>query len=292
MLESQVIQGRLISAAHIAAIGRLIEANPQWSRRRISEALAQQWDWRNGTGQLKDMAARTLLLKLHQRRLIRLPERRCAPPRRGPALSSEGLDWRLPERVEVGLEQLLPLHIHLVRPKQPDYPLFERYLFQHHYLGYGGPVGENLGYLIRSRTAEALGCVLFGAAAWKCAPRDQWIGWSAQQRAQGLPFIANNSRFLILPWVEVKSLASHILGQIARRIEADWQGRYGHPLHLLETFVQQDRFQGTAYQAANWIHVGRTTGRTRQDRHNRVEAPYKEIYLYPLTGHVRRQLCR
>jgi hypothetical protein len=140
-----------------------------------------------------------------------------------------------------------------------------------------------------------LACLLFGAAAWQCAPRDRWIGWSAGQRAQGLQFIANNSRFLILPWIRVRHLASHILSQIAGRIDADWQKRYHHRLCLLETFVQPDRFRGTAYQAANWTRVGQTTGRTRQNqrqRDNRVHAPYKDIYLYPLTSEVHRELGR
>ena len=292
MFESQVIQGRRITAADLAEIAGLLQAHPGWSRWRISQALAHQWDWRNAAGQLKDMAARTLLVKLQRRQWIQLPERRCNPPRRAPARTLELLDRLVPNALEVDLRRLLPLEIGLIGPKHPDYSLFQQYLVRHHYLSYGGPVGENLGYLVRSCGAEPLGCLLFGAAAWQCAPRDRWIGWSAAQRTQGLPFIANNSRFLILPWVHVKSLASHVLSQIARRIDADWQGRYGHPLHLLETFVQQDRFAGTCYRAANWIHVGRTTGRTRQDRHNRVNAPFKEIYLYPLTAHARRDLCR
>ena len=185
--------------------------------------------------------------------------------------------------------------IQVVGPKLPDYQLFRRYLAQHHYLSYGGPIGENLGYLIRSCAGVELACLLFGAAAWQCAGRDQWIGWSTEQRAAGLQFIANNSRFLILPWVRVEHLASHILAQIARRIAADWQKRYHHAIHLLETFVQPDRFRGTCYQAANWIRVGQTTGRTRQSRRQRdnlVHAPRKDIYLYPLVSDVRRELCR
>jgi len=149
--------------------------------------------------------------------------------------------------------------------------------------------------LIKSCAGVELACLLFGAAAWQCAGRDQWIGWSAEQRAAGLQFIANNSRFLILPWVRVEHLASHILAQIARRISADWQKRYHHALHLLETFVQPDRFRGTCYQAANWIRVGQTTGRTRQSRRQRdnlVHAPRKDIYLYPLVSDVRRELGR
>ena len=140
-----------------------------------------------------------------------------------------------------------------------------------------------------------LACLLFGAAAWQCAPRDRWIGWSAEQRTQGLPLIANNSRFLILPWVNVPQLASHVLSQIALRIEADWQRRYHHPVYLLESFVQQDRFHGTCYQAANWVQVGQTTGRTRQNhrhRDNAVHAPVKDIYLYALSSDGRSRLCR
>jgi hypothetical protein len=292
VVETQVIQGRPISAADITEIRGLIEAHPQWSRRRISEVLAQRWDWRNAAGQLKDMAARTLMLKLHQRQLIGLPERRRSPSRRGSVFTADLFDALPAEPLEVELSQLLPLQVHLLAPKHPDYYLFARYLLQHHYLRYRGPVGENLAYLVRSHSGQALACVLFGAAAWHCAPRDRWIGWSDPQRAKGLAGVANNSRFLILPWVKVRHLASSILAQISRRIGADWQSRYGHRVYLLETFVQQDRFRGTCYQAANWIHVGRTTGRTRQDRHNRVNAPFKEIYLYPLTRDVPRQLCQ
>jgi hypothetical protein len=192
------------------------------------------------------------------------------------------------------LSALRPLQIRVVYPKQPDYPLFGKYLAQYHYLSYGGPVGQNLGYLIRSHAGEDLACLLFGAAAWQCAPRDRWIGWSAEQRAQGLQFIANNQRFLILPWVRVPHLANHIVSQIAQRIDADWQSRYYHPLYLLESFVQQDRFGGACYQAAHWIHVGQTTGRTRQSRRhrdNQVHAPVKDIYLYPLGCDGRRHLC-
>ena len=295
MQEPETIQGRRISGVEIAEIQELIAKNPQWSRRRVSEALARRWQWYAASGQLKDMAARTLLLKLHERGLIVLPERRRAPVRRGLDPGPELFDWPLPERVEASLSSLRPLQIEVVRPKDPDHRLFQRYLRQPHYLGHRGPVGENLGYLIRSRAGVDLACLLFGAAAWQCAGRDQWIGWSAQQRAQGLAFIANNSRFLILPWMVVPRLASHLLAQIARRINGDWQRRYGHPIHLLETFVQQDRFRGTCYQSANWIPVGQTTGRTRQSqrhRDNAVHAPVKDIYLYPLTADARRRLCR
>lgn len=292
MLESEIVQGRRISSAEIAEIRSLIEANRRWSRWRLSRVLAEKWQWYASSGELKDMAARTLLLKLHQRKLIHLPDRRREPAQRFAGVEPDLFDTITPARITGELASVLPVEIRLVSPKESEYRRFQRYLAQHHYLSYGGPVGENLGYLIRSRAGEDLACLLFGAAAWQCAPRDRWIGWTSGQRAQGLQHIANNSRFLILPWVRLKNLASHILCQVAHRINADWQRRYRHPIYLLETFVQQDRFEGTCYQAANWIHVGQTTGRTRQDRHNRVNAPFKEIYLYPLTRYVQRQLCR
>jgi hypothetical protein len=293
--EAEIVQGRRISGIEIAEIKGLIQTNPRWSRWRLSRVLAQRWQWYAASGQLKDMAARALLLKLHERQLIVLPQRRQAPTVRSSQFNPELFDSFVPETIVEDLSSLLPLAIQLVGPKQPGYDRFQRYLAQHHYLGDGGPVGENLGYLIRSCAGVDLACLRFGAAAWQCAPRDQWIGWSAQQRAGGLPFIANNSRFLLLPWVRVAHLASHILGQIARRIDGDWQRRYGHRIYLLETFVQQDRFRGTCYKAANWIRVGQTTGRTRQNRHHRdnlVHAPVKDIYLYPLSGDVPRELCR
>jgi hypothetical protein len=294
VLEAEIVQGRKISGVEISEIKSLMEANPLWSRYRLSRVLAQRWQWYSASGQLKDMAARTLLQKLHQRELIALPERRRGQIQRTPQLSPELFDTVVAEAVVGDLSSLQPLAIQVVGPKQPDYELFRRYLAQHHYLSYGGPIGENLGYLIKSCAGVELACLLFGAAAWQCAGRDQWIGWSAEQRAAGLQFIANNSRFLILPWVRVPDLASHILGRIARRINADWQKRYHHCIHLLETFVQPDRFRGTCYRAANWIRVGQTTGRTRQSRRQRdnlVHAPCKDIYLYPLTSDVPRQLC-
>ena len=290
-----MVQGRRIGSLEIAKIQALIAENPRWSRWRLSRVLAQSWQWYAASGQLKDMAARTLLLKLHERGLIALPQRRRAPVTRGLDAGPDLLDSLPPEPVVASLSALRPLRIEVVGSKQSDYRRFARYLSEHHYLGYRGPVGQNLAYLIRSGTGVDLACLLFGAAAWQCAPRDRWIGWSATQRAQRLPLIANNSRFLILPWVQVAHLASHILSQIAQQIAADWQTRYHHPLYLLETFVQRDRFRGACYQAANWVPVGQTTGRTRQSRRHRdheVHAPVKDIYLYALNSDGRCRLCR
>jgi hypothetical protein len=163
-------------------------------------------------------------------------------------------------------------------------------LAQFHYLGYGGSVGENLQYAVVDGQERLLACALFGAAAWKCADRDAFIGWNTQQRKERLFLLANNSRFIILPWVRVACLGSWILGRLVRRLSRDWQRKYGHPVALLESFVQRDRFAGTVYQAANWAKVGATQGRTRQDRDRTLQAPVKEIYLYPLQKNFREVL--
>jgi hypothetical protein len=162
--------------------------------------------------------------------------------------------------------------------------LFEALLHHFHYLSYRSPVGENLQYLARERTGRPVACVLLGAAAWQCADRDQHIGWDAATRATHLHLLANNSRFLVMPWVQSSCLASHVLSLVVRRVSADWQRKYGHPLYLLETFVERPRFAGTCYQAANWIRVGQTKGRTRQDAPDgqHYQAPRKDIYLLAL----------
>ncbi|MHB1463466.1 MAG: Druantia anti-phage system protein DruA [Armatimonadota bacterium] len=273
----------------------LMAGHPDWSRWRLSEQLAILWNWRNAVGQLKDMAARTLLLKLEQRGWIVLPARRRIPSnrmrqKRIPTLQAEVSEEPLVEE----LGQLLPLEILEISrsPGTPQRALFENLLHQHHYLSYRSPVGENLQYLVNDSQGRPAACVLFGAAAWQCADRDAHIGWDAPTRAGGLGWIANNTRFLILPWVRVPLLASHLLSRIARRLSRDWQGKYGHPIYLLETFVEQERFTGTCYRAANWRRVGQTKGRSRQNRPDGrpYQVPIKDVYLYPLHPHFQRKL--
>jgi len=169
--------------------------------------------------------------------------------------------------------------------------VFSRLLERHHYLSHRGTVGENMQYFVSDRQGNPLACVLFGAAAWQCRARDAHIGWDAAARARGLSYVTNNTRFLILPWVRVPHLASHVLGRIARRLSADWQEKYGHPIHLLETFVDTSRFAGTCYRAANWFMVGVTTGRTRQNKTMIPQAAPKAVWLYPLCENFREALC-
>ena len=284
-----VIQGRELHTEDIRLIRDLMVEHPEWCRTRLSEELCHRWDWRNAQGRLKDMACRTLLLKLERADLIELP------PRRGP--SSNGLRNRnvpfvahVSEPIHCPLRDLRPLSVSVVEPGSQELGLFNCLLSRYHYLGHRNTVGENIRYLARDRVARPLGCVLFGSAAWKCVARDAWIGWDRSARERNLGLLTNNTRFLVLPWVTVPHLASHLLGLIARRIRADWQAKYGHPVHALETFVDR-RFRGTCYRAANWVRLGETQGRTRNDRERCIRASVKDVYLYPLIEDFRRELC-
>ena len=282
MESALTIQGRQIGASELATIQQLISSHPQWHRTRISQELCREWNWCNEAGRLKDIAARSLLRKLDHRGLIQLP----APVRsannafRNRPVVQLALDLE-PVSIEGRLSDLQPLRILRVSQTQ-QVQLFRTLLQQHHYLGYGGPVGENLKYLVYDRQGRLLACLLYGAAAWRVASRDRFIGWDESARQCGLSRIANNMRFLILPDIRIPHLASHLLALISRRISRDWQAQYGHPIWLLETFVEQARFAGTCYKAANWIRVGRTTGRTRNHRTGAPLAPVKSVWLYPL----------
>lgn len=282
------VQGRELLPADVEQVRELVAHHPDWSRRRLSEALAVLWQWRTSTGQLKDMAARTLMLKLAARDLLELPPRRCAPARRPgtvqPSLWDD--DEELPSISELGA--LEPVRLMVVRPGMVAYARVERYLARRHYLGYRGPVGENLAYLASGGQGRDLGCLLFGAAAWRTRPRDELIGWDDATRAKRLSYITNNTRFLVL--VRVPHLASRLLGAVMRRLRRDWEEKYGHPVWLVETYVDRVRFQGTCYRAANWRHIGQTRGRSRQDTHRKLTVSVKDIYVYPLTPRFRERL--
>ena len=190
----------------------------------------------------------------------------------------------------VRLSELGTITVSEVSAHATDRAWVKAALQQFHYLGFSGTVGENLQYLVRDGQGRALACLVFGAAAWKCQDRDRWIGWSIDARRRHLPLLANNQRFLIMPWTRVAHLASWTLGQVMQRLSADWHRKYGHRLALVETFVEQPRFAGTAYRAANWVKVGRTTGRTRQDATRSIQTPVKDVYLYLLRRDFREML--
>lgn len=285
-----VMQGRELGAAELTQIRSLIATRPDWSRYRLSRELCLLWNWRTATGQMKDMAARTLLLKLEERGLVQLPPRRWASPNR---MRRKRLvpSAHAREPVVGALAELQPLEVVELSRAPAELALFETLLHTHHYLSYTSPVGMNLKYLVRDRHGRPVACSLFGSAAWRCAARDGFIGWSEATRARHLQRITNNTRFLVMPWVEVRHLAGHVLGRIERRLRADWRRKYAEPLSLVETFVDTSRFAGVCYRAANWIAVGETTGRTRQDRFSRIEVPRKTVLVRPLVANFREELA-
>ena len=289
MNDSLMVQGRKLDAEDILHIRQLIADNPDWSRRRLSEVLCGAWDWRNGSGRLKDMATRTLLIKLDARGLIQLPARRRAPSNRMAARQTQRQLWDSTP-ITGTLRDLEPLALREISTDGAARIRFAAALAEFHYLGYRGTVGENLQYAVTDKDGRLLACLLFGSAAWKCKPRDGFIGWNPEQRQRNLHLITNNTRFLILPFVRVPHLASWILGRVLRRLSADWQQKYGHPIVLVETFVERERFAGTSYQAANWLRLGSTTGRSRQDRRHTLDVPVKDVYTYPLHRRFRREL--
>jgi hypothetical protein len=283
-----IVQGRSVSAADVAWMGQWLQAHPSGNRTALSRELCQRWNWRNGAGRLKDMACRSLLLKLQGRGLLTLPPRRTASvnDRRNRQMRVVPCE---DSPVGCALAQLGPLQLIPVEDK-PQLALFRFLLARHHYLGYGNTVGQNVKYLLHTPQGRPVAAMLFGAAAWKCAARDQFIGWSAAQRQAGLHWIANQQRFLILPWVKVPHLASHALGLAARRIAGDWQRKYGHGLELLESFVEAPRFAATCYRAAGWQHVGATTGRTRNDDRGQPPGAPKMVFLKPLRAGWKERL--
>lgn len=289
MTGAMVLQGRELKGEDLALIRELMAEHAEWGRSRLSVELCRRWDWRNAMGRWKDMAARTLLLKLERRGQIRLPERQAPSPNgrrnRHPLAVAPAA-----EPIGGPLSELQPLAVNVVAAGSAEGALFNGLLAGYHYLGHRNTVGENMRYLIRDRMGRPVGCALFGSAAWKCAERDAYLGWDQTARARNLQGLTDNTRFLILPWVSVPHLASHVLGLIARRIRGDWQAKYGHAVHALETFVDRERFRGTCYRAANWVRVGATRGRTRNDSERRIRAAVKDVYLYPLVKDFRREL--
>ena len=254
------MQGRQLSEADLESIRALRARHPDWSRQRLSVHLAQAWEWRNQADRLKDMAVRTLLLKLQARGLIELPAPRTrnGNRHRGVPSSTRLQPDRLTNQSDLiacSLATLQPIGLEWIQTPRQRRRVTEL-LQQHHYRGYSGAVGQNAQYLAKDRLGRELAVMVFGAAAWKVASRDSFIGWSIPQRQARLPWVVNQQRFLILPWVRVPHLASYLLALALRRLSADWQQRYGHPAWLVETFVEEQRFSATSYKAAGWVRVG------------------------------------
>lgn len=279
-------RGRAIGAGQVDAIRQIIADHPEASRRALSIKICEAWSWRQPNGALCDAVCRGLLLALHRAEHITLPSPRGkAVPR-----------WRVPPVVHVlaapldaRLSELGAIEIRQVR-RTGDEAVVDSLIAQHHYLGYAKPVGEHLKYLV-ALEGWPIACFCYTSAPRHLGPRDRYIGWSAEARKANVRFVAYQSRFLILPWVRVPHLASHLLGRIARQLSADWQERYAHPIYFTETFVDPERYRGTCYRAANWTYLGMTTGRGKDAPTKRPNRPLKQVYGYPLVKDFRRRLC-
>lgn len=285
-------RGREISVEDVAFIRQLIAEHPQASRRRLSQLLCEAWNWRQGNGTLCDMVCRGLMLALKRAGHIELPAVRQVNPN---PLGKRGAERRRPALPQIDtrplaakLAALRPLTFQQVR-RTDEEELCNGLIEHYHYLGYCQPVGEHLKYLVSS-LGRPIACLLFSSAPRHLGPRDRFIGWSAKTRRRNIRYLAYNTRFLILPFVRVEHLASHLLGAAARRISQDWEELYGHPIYYLESFVDPQRFRGTCYRAANWRFLGLTTGRGKDSPSWRPNRPLKEVLGYPLIPEFRQRL--
>jgi len=282
-------RGREISGEQIDFIRRLIACNPHASRRTLSVKLCEMWDWRQANGQLRDMVCRGLMLQLHRAGFLTLPPKKHSPPNPLAKRRSKPPRVEIDQRpIRCSVKELERLEIRQVRHSELE-GLYNSLIEYHHYLGYTHAVGEQLKFLIFSGH-RPIACFTFSSAPRHLGPRDRFIGWDKDQRRANIHLIAYNSRFLILPWVRVPQLASHLLGRIARHISGAWQQLYHHPIYLLETFVDTERFKGISYQAANWIYLGLTTGRGKEDHTHKPNRSLKAIWCYPLSAEFRRHL--
>ena len=281
-------RGKIATTEDVAFINNLIEAHPNDSRRALSVRLCKAWNWVQPNGALRDMVCRGFMLELHRAGYIRLPEKRCFPDnplvnRRTP---KEAMIDQSP--LSTTLKQILPLRFCQVRRDGLE-KLFNSLIEQHHYLGYCQPVGEHLKYMVFAGD-RPVACLALSSAPRHIGCRDKFIGWDAATRQTNLSLMAYNSRFLILPWVNIKFLASHVLSRLARIVAQDWQRMYRHPVYYLETFVDTERFEGTCYKAANWIYLGKTTGRGKNDHTKKPNRSLKAVYGYPLIKEFRKKL--
>jgi len=283
-------RGRVVRAEDIVFIRQFIAHNPGASRRRLSAKLCEAWEWKQANGALCDMICRGLLLMLHRAGEIELPPVRQVS--RNPFVDrGRPAPVLLDTTPILGLlSGLQPIELEPVR-RSGDEPLFNSLMEQYHYLGYEQPVGEHLKYLAWAK-GRPIACLAWSSAPRHLGSRDRFIGWDAEARRRNIRFLAYNTRFLILPWVQVPHLASHLLGKMTRALSDDWERMYGHPVYFAETFIDPGRFRGTCYRAANWQLLGLTTGRGKNDQTNKPNRPIKEILGLPLTPRFRQLLSQ
>lgn len=282
-------RGRDLSESDIRFIEQLIANHPEASRRQLSKRLCEAWDWRRQNGSLRDITARGLMLHLHRQGYIELPPKRCSPPN-NIARHRRPTPFSQPpyEPLSGGLAEIRPLEVRQVR-RTDNEELFDRLIESYHYLGYVRPVGEHLKMMFYSGDVP-VACMAFGSPPRHLGARDRFIGWSAKVRRDNRHLIAYQPRFVVLPWARINCLASHVLGLMARRISSEWQNVYDHPIYFLETFVDPTRYRGTCYRAANWILLGETTGRGKDDQTNKQNRSIKQVWGYPLVRNFRARL--
>jgi hypothetical protein len=284
--------GQIISKEQLHEIIEIIETFPKLSRTELANTICEIFTWKRPTGKLKSVECRQFLENLDEKGVIKLPASRKQYANKGAAKVQRSAKADIQPGISAKLKELSPVLLVKVE-SQEQRQLWYEYIDRYHYLGYRLPFGAQLRYFITSgATDDILGCFQFSSPGWKMAARDRWIGWSDAQRKVNLQRIINNSRFLIFPWVAVKNLASSALGLAVKSVPEDWQRCYGYRPVLMETLVDRKRFKGTCYRAANWIPIGKTTGRGRMDRDNKQHgAAIKEIFVYPLTPRFRQELA-
>jgi len=289
MQEPFAYRGWAVTAEDIEFIRELIATNPAASRRRLSKMLCEAWNWVQPNGAARDMICRGLMLQLHRAGHIELPPVRYVP--KNPFVT-RAKPKQLPlidkSPVSGSVAQLGPFEFRQVRRTARE-SMFNSLLETYHYLGYTQPVGEHLKYMVYAQ-GQPVACFAWSSAPRHLGPRDRFIGWSAEARKNNIHLVAYNSRFLVLPWVQVRYLASHLLSRMAKVLSGDWERMYGHPVYFLETFVHAERFKGTCYRAANWVYLGQTTGRGKNDQTNRPNRPLKDVLGYPLHKRFRELL--
>ena len=283
-------RGRVVTAEDMAFIRQFIAQHPDASRRRLSAKRCEAWEWKQANGALRDMVCRGLLLMLHRAGEIELPPVRQVSL--NPFIERGRPAPVLLDTTPISglLSALQPIELQQVR-RRGDEPLFNSLRDQYHYLGYEQPVGEHLKYLAWAQ-GRPLACLAWSSAPRHLGSRDRFIGWTAEARRRNIRFVAYNTRFLILPWVQVPHLASHLLGKMTRALSSDGERIYGHPIYFAETFIDPGRFRGTCYRAANWALLGHTTGRGKNDHTNKPNRPIKEVLGLPLTPRFRELLSQ
>ncbi len=290
---SEPFCGQVIHRDQINEIAVIVDTFPKLSRTELANTICELFSWKRPTGKLKTVECRQFLEHLDSRGIIQLPACKIQYTKQIKPTADRTKRTDSQSKISTKLSELSPIVLNRVR----DYPqrqLWCEYVDRYHYLGYRIPFGAHLRYFIQSGIDQAsLGCLQFSSPAWRMAARDQWIGWSDEQRRKNLQKIITNSRFLIFPWVRVKNLASSLLSLAVKTVPDDWFDCYGYRPVLMETLVDQKQYKGTCYQAANWVCVGETTGRGRMDRQNqRKGVAVKDIYLYPLSKWFRQELMQ